>query len=116
MTFVNTRTIIAVIIILVLLIIIKGIISSIINLRENSHIVSTLNSSLNEEKKKDQFLKEELYFVQTPEYIEQQAREKLGLVKPGEHIVLAPEASSTPQTVTKIDNTPNWEKWWKVFF
>jgi cell division protein DivIC len=103
-------------IILILLLAIKNIVSSIISLRQNSHIVTTLQDQEREEKQKKQFLEQRLYFVNTPQFIENQAREKLGLVKPGEHIVLAPPPATDEKKVTAIDTTPNWQKWWKLFF
>lgn len=85
------------------------------SLRQNSHIVTTLQQQEDAEKQKNQFLKQELYFVNTSQFIEQEAREKLGMVKPGEHIVLAPPQQTEIKTVA-IDTTPNWKKWWNLFF
>ena len=116
MRFVNIKTIIPIIIILILLFLIKNIAISIISLQSNSHIVSNLKSQETIEKQQEAFLQQRLYYVNTPEFIENQAREKLGLTKEGEHIVLAPPISPTPQAVAIIDNTPTWQKWWKLFF
>ena len=65
-------------------------------------------------------LKKKLAQIQSPEFIEQQARDKLGLGKPGETIVIIPqdklkllmEASNSAQEI----RYPNWLGWWKVFF
>ena len=116
MTFVNTKTIIPIIIILILLFIIRNIINSIMTLSENSHIVTTLKLQEQKDKNQQQFLKQQLYFVNTPSYIENQAREKLGMVKQGEHIVLAPLPIQNSTIIKKTNKTPNWQKWWKLFF
>ncbi len=116
MRFVNTKTVILVIVTIALLLIIKNIVGSILTLRQNSHIVTTLRGKEREEQQKRQFLKQQLYFVNTPQFVENEAREKLGMVKPGEHIVLAPPPTENKPTKPTIDNTPNWEKWWKLFF
>ena len=65
-------------------------------------------------------LKQKLVEVQSPEFIEAQARDKLGLSKKGETVVIIPEqtikmvlgASSSAQIV----RLSNWLGWWKVFF
>ncbi len=116
MRFVNTKTVILVIVTIALLFIIKNIVGSILTLRQNSRIVSTLKGKEQEEKQKRQFLKQQLYFVNTPQFVENEAREKLGMVKPGEHIVLAPPPTESKKVGSTSDNVPNWERWWKLFF
>lgn len=116
MRFVNTKTLALFAIVIFLLFIIKNIVVSIINLNQNSQIVTNLINQERDEKKQNQFLKERLYYVNTNEFIEKQAREKLGMVKSGEHIVLAPPASSTSSEIKINDTIPNWKKWWKLFF
>ena len=116
MRFVNIKTVLLVIIMLALLLIIKNIVGSILTLRQNSRIVTTLKQQEYSEKQKREFLKQQLYFVNTMQFIENQAREKLGMVKPGEHIVLSAPPVPVAQKLTVVDNSPNWEKWWKLFF
>ena len=67
---------------------------------------------------KNEELKRELAQAQTPEYIEEVAREKLGLVKEGETIILMPNNQSTISNESQIqeDYIPNWKKWWRLFF
>lgn len=68
---------------------------------------------------KNKQLKNKLSQIQTPQFIEKQARDKLGLAKAGESIVVIPEdklklimgASTSSQP-----RYPNWLGWWKVFF
>lgn len=116
MRFVNTKTIILVIVIFALLLAIKNIVGSILTLRQNSRIVTTIKQQEKAEKQKREFLKQQLYFVNTSQFIENEAREKLGMVKPGEHIVLAPPPINKAQKVAIVDNSPNWQKWWRLFF
>lgn len=116
MRFVNTKTIFVLLVIGLLLFLIKNIVGSILSLRQNSRIVTTLSQQEADEKKKKQFLKEKLYQVNTPEYIENEAREKLGMVKNGEHVVLAPPTLEKKQKTIAVDLDPNWKKWWKLFF
>lgn len=115
MRFVNTKSILLLGITVILLWVIKNITTSIISLRQNSHIVTALKDQKEDAKRKKQLLQQKLYFVNTTEFIETEAREKLGMVKPGEHIVLAPQIATTEQKMT-LDMTPTWMRWWKLFF
>lgn len=114
MRFVNIKSLLLIGIVLVLLWVIKNISTSILTLRQNSHIVTDLKQQEEAEKRKKQLLQQQLYFVNTPQFIENEAREKLGMVKPGEHIVLIPPHENQ-QKIT-YDTTPNWKKWWNLFF
>lgn len=69
---------------------------------------------------KNRELKKKLSDVESPQFIEQQARDKLGLGKPGETVVIIPEdklklvmeASSSAKEI----RLPNWLGWLKVFW
>ena len=67
------------------------------------------------QKQQNQKLKSELSYSQTPEFIEQQARDKLFMVKKGEQKVLLSKDSE--ETVhKKKEGLPNWKQWWNLFF
>lgn len=53
--------------------------------------IEKLENSINDAKEENQVLKEELANIDSDEYIEKIAREKLGLVKPGEVLVMPVE-------------------------
>lgn len=64
---------------------------------------------------KNDELKKKLSEVQSPVYLEKIAREKLGLAKEGEIVViLPPNPSASPSA--DGENLPNWQKWWNLFF
>lgn len=67
--------------------------------------------------KKNEELKVKLQEAQSREFIEKIARDKLGLAKEGETVVILPvrppEADSGQ---APHENIPNWQKWWKLFF
>ena len=60
--------------------------------------------------------------AQSLSYIEKQVRDRLGLVKAGESIVILPDESVLRSLAPNVDhekNTlpdPNWKKWEKLFF
>ena len=66
--------------------------------------------------KKNSELQAKLKEAQSPEFIEKIARDKLGLAKEGETVVILPpiEPEATKSAEEKI--IPNWQKWWKLFF
>lgn len=51
-------------------------------------------------------------------FVEKQAREKLGLAKEGDTIILLDKSQLTNSNNQFKQNEPksNWERWWKLFF
>lgn len=69
---------------------------------------------------KNKELKNQLLQVKSAEFIEQQARDKLGLVKEGETVVVIPEEKikqvlGLSKKIKEV-KFPNWLGWLKVFF
>lgn len=69
---------------------------------------------------KNEELKKQLEYVGSDAFIEKEARDKLGLGKAGETILVLPENLGSigvnPSEISANQNLPNWEKWWKLFF
>lgn len=65
-------------------------------------------------------LKDELTYSESPLFIEQEARNRLGLGREGEEIVLLPKQQETgdkkQETGEGKESVPNWKKWWRLFF
>lgn len=62
-------------------------------------------------------IKQKIAEVESPEYLEQIARDKLNLSKPGEILIILPKdylASTSAELQT--DNRKNWEKWRDLIF
>lgn len=73
----------------------------------------------------NKLLSEQVAYLKTPEFREQQAKEKLNLKKPGESVaIIKPvpghEGEETPFEQNKpdapVENVPNWKKWWEYLF
>lgn len=69
---------------------------------------------------KNKELKAKLEYVKSPEFIETQARDKLGLVKEGETLVIIPD-EKIKQILNQDHKSPevklpNPLGWWKLFF
>lgn len=67
---------------------------------------------------KNDELKKQLSQVQSPAYLEKMAREKLGLAREGEVVVILPPNSQQGVGSEPVpeQNIPNWQKWWNLFF
>ncbi len=102
-------------IILLLLIIIRNSLVSISSSFKNENTKEKLEEKLAEEEKKNQFLNERLFYVETQQFVEEEAR-KLGMLKSGEFLVIAPTAAPLNQKRIEIDTKPNWRKWLELFF
>ncbi len=63
-------------------------------------------------------LKIRLEEVKTPEFMEREAREKLGYGKEGEVVVVVPEEEIKKlQKEAEVESSePNWRLWWNLYF
>lgn len=99
--------------------VINNLIRSIYTLWQKYDLVTLAENELARQKQENQRLKSKLSFVESKEFIEQEARNKLFLVKPGEQEVLISEdlikGSATSSAQAKKDD-PNWKKWVRLFF
>lgn len=106
--------------IVISLFIINELVHSIYGLWQKQSLIDESRQALNFEKKKNIDLKNRLKVVNQPQFIEQEARNKLFLVRPGEGIVvIAPTEylkASRSAGEKSLDTRPNWLKWWEVFF
>ena len=69
----------------------------------------------------NQELKEKLNYVESEEFVEKEAREKLNMAKEGEVVVVLPDNEFSPPTggqfsKNKEEDLANWQQWWHLFF
>lgn len=70
------------------------------------------------EKEKKELLEKRQYYSSS-DFIEEEARNKLNMAKPGETIVILPpnlEELLGRQKLAEKPELPNWKRWWKLFF
>lgn len=106
-------------IIIVSLFIINNLVHSIYTLWQKQHLVDDMRLEVDRQKQENQALKNKLNSIENPQFIEEEARNKLFLVKPGEQIVVLSEKDlqATISGMPKAQDTrPNWKKWWDLFF
>lgn len=92
---------------------------TIIRLWQKQEKVRIAQLELDQLTKQNKDLQVKLDYVARPEFIEQEAREKLGLVLPGERQVIIREQSpTTPSSGSSQSKNwwDNWQKWLKLFF
>jgi cell division protein FtsB len=104
--------------IIVLLLMINGLLHSIYDIWHKQDLLTSAQKQLDREKLENQKLKGELSYAQTPQFLEEQAHNKLFLVKPGEQEVLISQTLKNQNKSTKPNSQslPNWQKWLNLFF
>lgn len=120
-TFVNmVKRIIQIVILCLVLIVAYNLLVQIIDALRSSDRLSAQAETVYQLEAKNRQLKNKLSRIQSPQFIEEEARNKLNLSKEGETTVIIPEdklklvmgVSSSAQEI----RLPNWLGWWKVFF
>jgi len=70
-------------------------------------------------KKEQKEILEKHQYYQSEEFIEEEARNKLGFSRPGETVVILPPNVSQilgRKEEKPAEEIPNWKKWFKLFF
>ncbi len=103
--------------VIVLSIIISNLLHSIYDLWHKQDLITTATKQLDAEKLKNAKLKGELSYVKTQQFVDETARNKLFLIKPGEQQVLISKDLLKLNTGDqKKSNLSNWQKWLNLFF
>ncbi|MBX4187183.1 MAG: septum formation initiator family protein [Candidatus Doudnabacteria bacterium] len=79
--------------------------------------ISKLENQMQKINKDNEQLSSLIQYLNTPEYQEKEARDKLNLIKDGEHVVVLPQNVSG-SNVTEIANSKvsNYKLWFNYFF
>ncbi len=102
-------------VVVVCLIIINHLARSIYDLWSKQDLVVKAKKDLEREKKENAELKKRLEFVKSDQFIEQEARNKLFLVKPGEAGVIIPKDLLATKSKKKVVVGPTWKQWVDLF-
>ncbi len=91
---------------------------SIITVWQKGDVIQERKTELRKIEAENEALRRRLAEAQSPEFIEKQAREKLGMSKPGEAVVLMPPATEAAKMLEDLGQkpVPNWLAWWRLFF
>ena len=94
-----------------------GIIKSVYTLSQKKGIIAERQQVLIALTAKNRQLQEELREATGTAFIEQAARDKLGLVREGETVVIMDTSQITnPNTQKSPSEVPSWKQWWRLFF
>lgn len=97
------------------LLIIKNLLVSIYSLWQKQDLLVHAQKELEKEKEQHQKLKSKLSFAESPEFIEEQARNNLFLVRPEEQGILLPPVPLKEEKKQAAEKA-NWQKWMDLFF
>lgn len=93
---------------------------SIYGLWQKHDLLTQAEGDLAKKKQENSRLKQQLTIVESASFVEQEARNKLFMQKPGESRVIVDrrliDAVAGVKTEAKKDNRPNWQQWWELFF
>jgi cell division protein FtsB len=78
-------------------------------LTEREQVLSRLTT-------KNKALQQELKEATSPAFIERSARDNLGLVRPGETVVIMDQSNQFASGQKNPQNLPSWKQWWQLFF
>jgi len=84
--------------------------------RETSKRVADSEAKLEVLKQENEKLKQEMQYKLSQEYKEAEIRNKLGLAKPNETVVILPDEGNKNDGKNSKKELANWKKWWKLFF
>ena len=75
-----------------------------------------LETEILELEEKNRELRAKLEKVQGKDFIEEEAREKLGMTREGEKVIILPTIiPPNPSANAESRLTSNWRRWWKLF-
>lgn len=96
----------------------NNLVHSIYDLWHKQQIINQNKQQLESERAENQKLKRELSYAQSNEFVEQEAYNKLFMVKPGEQQVVIAQSvlAARSKTVSKTkQNQSNWQQWLQTF-
>ncbi len=112
------RNLLLVLAILVIIVLAVNGVRRILNLRTTSQKVRESQEQLEKLKQENEALKRESEYKKSQEFAEAEIRNKLGLAKEGETVVVLPESDGEQSSVSSEQSTniANYIKWWRFFF
>jgi hypothetical protein len=80
--------------------------------------VENTRIKVKEAEKENESLKKRLFEVRSDDFVEREARDKLGMGKEGEMILILPEMNKLEASSAKDseERQETWRKWWNLYF
>ncbi len=94
-----------------------GLLRAVYTISQKRGIVAERKTVLEAERVKNQELTARLQEATSAGFVERVARDKLGLVRSGETVIIM-DRTQNPRTndQKKPQDLPSWKQWWKLFF
>jgi cell division protein FtsB len=94
-----------------------GVVRSVYTLSKKKGIIAERQQVLLTLTEKNFELQEELRQATSPAFIEKAARDKLGLVREGETVVIMDKSQNIDtNNQNNPQELPSWKQWWRLFF
>lgn len=105
-------------IILIALFIIQNFVRSIVGVWQKESLIDHAKVELAKQKKENEVLRKQYQQVKKPSFVEEQARNKLLMVKDNEQQIVIPKSllKDRSQKTASVDNKPVWQQWVSLFF
>lgn len=97
------------------IVLIINLLRSIYDVVQRGHIVKDTTEQLASVRKEHAELTAEYERVNSPYFIEEQARDKLNMARPGEDVIIVPTIPAPTPTPTPEPPLANWEQWREAF-
>lgn len=93
------------------IVLIINLLRSIYDVAQRGHVVKDTKEKLALVREKHAKLTQEFEKVNSPYFIEEQARDKLNMARPGEEVIIVPTIPPPTPTPTPKPPLANWEQW-----
>jgi cell division protein FtsB len=106
----------------IFLLMLVSLIRNVLRVVESNKRIGKAQDQVEKLKKENEELEEKLAVTRSEGYIEKQLRDKLGLAKEGEIVIVLPDEKILETLAPKLEEEeetlpdPNWKKWLKMFY
>lgn len=109
-------------IVIICILLVISLVQNISRSRQMQQTLANAEASLNELKNRQTNLQQDLSIIESDFYLEKEARNKLGLVKEGEVVIVLPDEELLRRLSPRKEQQeniaalkPNWRKWLELF-
>lgn len=104
-------------VILIALFIIQNFVRSIVGVWQKESLIDHAKVELSQQKKENEVLRKQYEQVQKPSFVEEEARNKLLMVKDNEQQIVIPKSllKDPSQKTASVDQKPIWQQWISLF-
>lgn len=105
----------------IFLVLASSLVKSLKRIQMGDSVIEKTKIKISKVEEENRRLEEQLNIVRSEEYLEKQLRDKLGLVKEGEVVLVLPEPDIVRKLSPQIPEEeelkpkPNWQKWLEMF-